>query len=444
MRMMKKVYLGILLVVMLTSCNMGESYYVNFDEIESVPGMFRVVEQRYTDMEELVTNGGLKTMGGDLLEITESTGELESNQEAGVSGPKRASSIPLTLVMQRLVDFASAKHVIEVSGVYESVDTDGEPITLSGKVLLPADRKVKRCILVSHYTIASNAEAPSNTFPLEGLLVKLGYAVIVPDYIGYGVTADLVHPYLVMEVTARNVLDMYKAVIPFMEKVGCKPQYDDIYLMGYSQGGATTMAVQHLIEHHEEDVKIRRVFAGGGPYDVKATYDRFVETNEASYPCAVPIMMQGMVVGNKLDLDMKTMMAPFIYENLDEWVNSKKYTTSQINEMIGSYVTSDLLTPTGMDRTSKEVSEMYKAMTNNSILSYSWVPKAPVFIMHSINDETVPYDNAVRAKNKWQGANIQYSLGYYGSHIVTCVRFIFAVQTLLENEEKEEEGNYEF
>ena len=59
---MKKVYLGILFVVMLTSCNMGESYYVNFDEIESVPGMFRVVEQRYTDMEELVTNGGLKTM----------------------------------------------------------------------------------------------------------------------------------------------------------------------------------------------------------------------------------------------------------------------------------------------------------------------------------------------------------------------------------------------
>ena len=440
---MRKIGLGILLC-MLVSCNMGELYYVDFENIESTPGMFRVVRQQYTDMEELVANGGIKTMGGEVLSVSENTSDWECAEEAGVHGPKRATSVPLTIMMQRLLDFACARHVIELSGVYESVDTDGAPITLSGKVVLPADGKIKRCILVSHYTIASNAEAPSNTFPLEGLLVKLGYAIIVPDYIGYGVTADKVHPYLVMDVTARNVLDMYQAVIPFLEKAGCTPEYDDIYLMGYSQGGATTMAVQHLIEHHDEDVKIRRVFAGGGPYDVKATYDRFVETDTASYPCAVPIMMQGMVVGNKLNLDMKSMMAPFVYENLDEWVNSKRYTTSQINDMIGSNVTHELLTPTGMDRTSLEVSEMYKAMTNNSILSYSWTPQAPVYIMHSINDETVPYDNAVRAKNKWKGANIQYNFGYYGGHVVTCVRFLFAVQTLLINEEKEEEGNYDF
>ena len=440
---MRKIGVGILLC-MLVSCNMGKLYYVDFENIESTPDMFRVVRQQYTDMEELIANGGIKTMGGEVLSMSESTSDWECAEEAGVHGPKRASSIPMTIMMQRLLDFAYARHVIELSGVYESIDTDGKPITLSGKVVLPADGKIKRCILVSHYTIASNAEAPSNTFPLEGLLVKLGYAIIVPDYIGYGVTADKVHPYLVMDVTARNVLDMYQAVIPFLEKAGCKPEYDDIYLMGYSQGGATTMAVQHLIEHHDEDVKIRRVFAGGGPYDVKATYDRFVETDTASYPCAVPIMMQGMVVGNKLNLDMKSMMAPFIYENLDEWVNSKRYTASQINDMIGTNVTHELLTPTGMDRTSLEVSEMYKAMTNNSILSYSWTPQAPVYIMHSINDETVPYDNAVRAKNKWKGANIQYNLGYYGGHVVTCVRFLFAVQTLLINEEKEEEGNYDF
>jgi predicted alpha/beta hydrolase family esterase len=97
-----------------------------------------------------------------------------------------------------------------------------------------------------------------------------------------------------------------------------------------------------------------------------------------------------------------------------------------------------------MDRTSNDVSELYKAMTTNSILSYSWKPEAPVFIMHSIDDDVVPFENATRAKNKWQGANIQYNLGYFGSHIVGCIRFIYTVQTLLKNEEKEEDGNYEF
>ena len=435
---MKKYWLVIVIAGLLASCDVGDNYFVNFDDIDTDPGMFRVVHQQYTDLKELVASGDLKDMDGNALMLS------NTPEDTVMGGPKRASSVTLSSIMQNLVDFACARHVIELSGIYESVDVDGNPITLSGKVLLPADGKVKRCILVSHYTIASNAEAPSNTFPLEGLLVRLGYAVIVPDYIGYGVTSHMVHPYLVMDVTARNVLDMYKAVIPFLEKAGCKPQYEDIYLMGYSQGGATTMAVQHMIEHHDEAVKIRRVFAGGGPYDVKATYDRFVETDTASYPCAVPIMMQGMIVGNKLDLDMQELMAPFIYDNLDKWVNSKQYTASQINKMIGTNVTHELLTAKGMDRTSKEISEMYKAMTNNSILSYSWTPKAPVFIMHSIDDETVPYDNAIRAKNKWKGANIQYSFGYYGSHVATCVRFIFAVQTLLINEEKEEEGNYEF
>ena len=427
----------ILFLILLASCQMGDNYFVNFDDVKSGPGMFRVIRQQNTDMEELVAKGGIKDMNGDAL------GGQKANMPAE-NGPKRASSTQMKQIIQNLIDFSNAKKVIELSGVYESIDVDGNPITLSGKVLLPADGKIKRCILVSHFTIGSNIEAPSNSFPLEGVLVKLGYALIVPDYIGYGVTVDKVHPYLVMELTARNVLDMYKAVVPFLKEAGCQPQYEDIYLMGYSQGGATTMAVQHLIEHHDENVKIRRVFAGGGPYDVKATYDRFVETNVASYPCAVPIMMQGMVVGNKLNLDMSELMAPHIYENLDEWVNSKRYTAKQLNELMGSRVTSDLLTAKGMDRTSKEVSELYKAMTNNSILSYSWTPEAPVYIMHSIDDESVPYDNAARAKTKWKGANIQYNMGYYGSHQVTCLRFIFAVQNLLINEEKEEEGKYDF
>ena len=434
---MKQFLTVILFSALLVSCQMGDNYFVNFEDVESAPGMFRVLRQQNTDMEELVAKGGIKDMNGDAL------GGQKANMPAE-NGPKRASSTQMKQIIQNLIDFSNAKKVIELSGVYESIDVDGNPITLSGKVLLPADGKIKRCILVSHFTIGSNIEAPSNSFPLEGVLVKLGYALIVPDYIGYGVTVDKVHPYLVMELTARNVLDMYKAVVPFLKEAGCQPQYEDIYLMGYSQGGATTMAVQHLIEHHDEDVKIRRVFAGGGPYDVKATYDRFVETNVASYPCAVPIMMQGMVVGNKLNLDMSELMAPHIYENLDEWVNSKRYTAKQLNELMGSRVTSDLLTAKGMDRTSKEVSELYKAMTNNSILSYSWTPEAPVYIMHSIDDESVPYDNAARAKTKWKGANIQYNMGYYGSHQVTCLRFIFAVQNLLINEEKEEEGKYDF
>ena len=435
---MKKVIYILGALLLLTGCQMGDWHFVDFTDTSLVKdGMFRVTTQKTTDMQQLVQEPNQLAAWG----IHTSS---DSVANSPIHGPQRATSTTVNIVMQQLLDFSKMTTAIELSGIYPSIDLEGEPIMLSGKVILPAKGPIKRYILVSHYTIASNREAPSNIFSLEGLLVKLGYALIIPDYLGYGVTADHIHPYLVMDITARNVLDMYYAVVPFLEKAGCAPEHDDIYLMGYSQGGATTMAVQHEIEHHDHPIKIRRVFAGGGPYDIKYTYDQFVETNWASYPCAVPIMMQGMVVGNKLNLDMRTMMAENIFDNLNEWVNSKRYTTSQINTLIGTKVTSELLTSVGMDRQSKEVSELYKAMTENSILTYSWTPKAPVYIFHSMDDDVVPFENAMRAKSKWKNANIQYSFGHYGNHQIGCVRFIYTVQTLLQNDEKEENGNFSF
>ena len=435
---MKKVIYILGALLLLTGCQMGDWHFVDFTDTSLVKdGMFRVTTQKTTDMQQLVQEPNQLAAWG----IHTSS---DSVANSPIHGPQRATSTTVNIVMQQLLDFSKMTTAIELSGIYPSIDLEGEPIMLSGKVILPAKGPIKRYILVSHYTIASNREAPSNIFSLEGLLVKLGYALIIPDYLGYGVTADHIHPYLVMDITARNVLDMYYAVVPFLEKAGCAPEHDDIYLMGYSQGGATTMAVQHEIEHHDHPIKIRRVFAGGGPYDIKYTYDQFVETNWASYPCAVPIMMQGMVVGNKLNLDMRTMMAENIFDNLNEWVNSKRYTTNQINTLIGTKVTSELLTSVGMDRQSKEVSELYKAMTENSILTYSWTPKAPVYIFHSMDDDVVPFENAMRAKSKWKNANIQYSFGHYGNHQIGCVRFIYTVQTLLQNDEKEENGNFSF
>ena len=429
-----------LLLLLLTGCHNSDVQYVDFTDLAMAENAtFRVTAQKTTDLSELSNDAEWLALWG-----MADTPAMDTANAAGITSPQRASSTTLAGIMQELLDFSKSTKAIELSGLYKSIDVDGQPTILSGKVILPAKGPIKRYILVSHYTIASNKEAPSNIFSLEGLLVKLGYALIIPDYIGYGITVDKVHPYLVMELTATNVLDMYYAVVPFLEKAGCAPEHDDIYLMGYSQGGATTMAVQHAIEHHDKPIKIRRVFAGGGPYDIKYTYDQFVETNWASYPCAVPIMMQGMVVGNKLDLDMSKMMKPFIYENLDDWVNSKRYTAGQINALLGTNVTSELLTPLGMNRTSQEVSELYKAMVNNSILTYSWTPKAPVFMFHSMDDDVVPFENAMRAKSKWKNANIQYSFGHFGNHQMGCVRFIYTVQTLLENDEKEENGNFTF
>ena len=435
-----KIYIAGLLCMLLAGCQFHGDKFVDFTDIEAAKQLkFQVIRQQETDLSNGLPYNCFLPDGTPVNEYHDTT------QYAMANGLRRTSSVTGTAIVQQLLKYGNQQKVIEIVGTYPTHDAEGNEITLSGKVMLPHGRPPKRMILVSHYTVCSNAEAPSNCFSLEGILVKLGYGLIIPDYMGYGITANQIHPYLVMDQTARNVLDMYLAVRPWLKAVGYEPEEMDIDLMGYSQGGATAMAVLRLIEteYTEEDVEIEeavflhRVYAGGGPYDVKSTYERFVTTDTASYPVAVPLVVQGMIKGNKLNIQLSDMMQPWLCEHMEDWINSKSLTSAQINELIGSHVTHDLLTKEAMEQKSDKVAELYKAMTVNSIISYNWIPKTSVYIMHSMDDETVPFANAANAKSKWKDANITYNFGHYGGHVKTALRFIYSVQTLIQEEEKE-------
>ena len=429
-----------LLLIPLTGCQFRENPYVDFADLEGAKDLkFQVISQHETDLSQGLPYNCFLPDGTPVNEYSDADEPLSE-----APAMRKTNSVTMTAIVQELLKYGNQNKVLEIVGTYPSLDGDFNDITLSGKVMLPRGRKPKRMILVSHYTVGSNAEAPSNCFSLEGVLVKLGYGLIIPDYRGYGITADQVHPYLVMLETAINVTDMYFAVRDWLKAVDMEPEYPDIYLMGYSQGGANTMAVEYLCElmygdpeYKDYYIPIHRVFAGGGPYDVKATFERFITTDVAGYPVAVPLVLQGMIKGNNLQVKLEDIMLPWLCEKMDEWVNSKKYTTAQINSFIGTKVTHELLTQEAMDQKSDKVAELYKAMTENSVISYDWLPLAPVYIMHSMDDETVPYTNASNAKAKWSEANITYNFGHYGGHVKTCLRFIYSVQTLLREEEKE-------
>ena len=437
---MKSRFQYILLLILagtISSCQFRKDEYVDFTNIEGAKGLkFQVIGQNERNLSQGLPNDCYLPDG---TRVNEWKGE-EPNDGRSI---RKTTGTTGAGFLQELLKWSNQNDIIEIVGTYPSYDNDWNPITLSGKVMLPKKGHPKRMILVSHYTVCSNAEAPSNCFSLEGVLVNLGYGLIIPDYMGYGITANEVHPYLVMDMTARNVVDMYLAVRPWLDAIDRLPEDPKLDLMGYSQGGANTMAVQHLIETEYFDdssmdfISLHRVFAGGGPYDVKATYERFVNTDTAGYPVAVPLVLQGMIKGNKLKMELSDMMKPRLCDHMDDWINSKKFTSAQINQLIGTKVTHELLTDEAMMQKSDKVAELYKAMTANSIVAQNWEPEASVYIMHSMDDETVPYTNATRAKSKWKEANITYNFGHYGGHVMTCLRFIVAVQNLLIQEEEE-------
>ena len=281
-------------------------------------------------------------------------------------------------------------------------------------------------IIVSHYTIGANYEAPSETFPMEGIWAAKGYIVVVADYIGFGITKERIHPYLHIKSTAQSVVDMALAAKPYLKKIGKEPESEEVILAGYSQGGATTVGVMDMIQDdYSNEFPIKKVYAGGGPYDLAATYDISMEWDQTGIPCAIPMIVQGINAGENLGLDMSAFFQPKLLENYNEWINSKKYTVKEINTMIGASSLHEIMTEEGRNKHSWETALLYQALLSNSVLRFT--PRAPMYIFHSTQDKTVPFVNALKAEEWFKGMNVHYDFGEYGKHGMGAVRFIINV-----------------
>lgn len=416
--MRRPFYILLLAVVLLSACSPEEVTYVPGFDKDSVVNMFTPYNSSVVDLD-----GGMPA-----------TPSLPGEQERvcnSANGSQRASSLTVAAWVQSLLATTHDHRVKQIAGTYLSTDQDGNPITLSGKLVLPEKGPVRQIVIDSHYTIGANFEAPSECFPIEGILATHGYAVVVPDYIGFGKTRDLPHPYMCAELTARNIVDMYFAVLPYLESVGCMPADSSVYLMGYSQGGATTLSVQYLLERdYAGKVKIRRNFAGAGPYDLAATYDKWMQDDITGIPCAVPMIIQGMNIGEHLGLDYSIFFKPTLMDTFEEYVNSKNYTVSQIGTLMGANRLSEIVTEECRNKRTGSSFMLYRALMRNSI-AYLWQPKAPVYMFHSQDDDTVPFVNSQLAREQYANCNIQYNFGHYGIHMAGYLKFVSIVYDLL-------------
>ena len=62
---------------------------------------------------------------------------------------------------------------------------------------------------------------------------------------------------------------------------------DDFVIAGYSEGGQTTMGVLREISENHSEIKVKRAFAGDGPYDINSMFDAVTkgETEMPAIPC---------------------------------------------------------------------------------------------------------------------------------------------------------------
>ena len=324
-----------------------------------------------------------------------------------------------------------AANAREITVTYPSIDQYGDSITLSGMICIP-DSKPKGVILIPHYTIMSKYEAPSIKPTGEAFFFKDDYILVMPDYIGFGVTEELDHPYLAGELTARNCIDMLAILSQTPEAMNSGIALDSIYIVGYSQGGASAMWILKVLEEEYADrYHVKACFAGGGPYDVAVTYDDALTKKKVFAPVVVPLMVVGTDAAYDLHIRREDFFTPAMQEIYDTYVSSKEYSAAQLFFKFRNHHIDHWMSDLAMDPSQPDMQRKYEGLKRSRLVRYplneriadqevictNWRPKAPLYVFHSTKDNVVTIRCAEHLRQcLGEAENITYDFKNYGSH----------------------------
>lgn len=230
-------------------------------------------------------------------------------------------------------------------------------------------------------------------------LGSYGYLVSIPDYIGYGVSNSYEHTYSVNDRLAEQSVDMILATREFCDDQNITLN-DELFLCGWSEGGAACLATQKLIESEYND-------------EIKIT---------ANAPLAGFFAMEFY---SKIFINL----APLIPTDWGEDLNDLVWALYAINQFTDDKPldNSDIFQfevenqldvlknrPTSIPSEAikcciKDRDKLISKFAHND-LSDNWKPKAPVYIHHGTEDENVPYpfnaENTVNNLNN-QGGDVE-------------------------------------
>ncbi len=309
---------------------------------------------------------------------------------------------------------------------YPSVDPFGNPCTLSGtitvdKSLIKDNRPFNGILLYNHFTIYATTQAPSRgaiEFPTGAALTD--FIVVAPDYYGFGITEKEPQAYCISRANGRASLDAYLAAKRIIEDLKVK-KGDDFIIAGYSEGAQTTIGVLREISERHPEIKVKRAFAGDGPYDINSMYDAITK-GYTEMPSTVCNVLYAFNHFFRLGYDIHDYLKDPVAKNFDEWFLSKKNKRRALDEeLIKTKKTSDLCTAAVFNGNSP-LSLKFKEAFKEDALTSGWTPRSDLDLMlfHDTKDDVVPVENfyAMSKFLKDHGIKTEEFVGEYSSETI--------------------------
>jgi pimeloyl-ACP methyl ester carboxylesterase len=317
---------------------------------------------------------------------------------------------------------------------YNTVNVEEENIVASGLVMIPENGTNLPLLSFQHGTIFTNADAPSN-YNTEKLATVFGtilaasnYAVIMPDYLGYGASSNYPHPYEHQKTLGSVSYDMIKAVKEGLSFVDNLILNDKLFLTGYSESGYATMALHKHIEENT-NIPVTMSAPASGAYNKSAFFKAMMQLDDDFlYPGSPMWVIDAYNWVYNLDHNwnsyinepyastMENISNPFDYINANIATNPQDLYTSEFRAGLVNETDAEYL----------------NIVADNDI--FDWTPTYPITLYYASEDDWVFPLNSETAYEHLSanGANIN-SVIYQGEdHFSARILYVQDVYELFE------------
>lgn len=343
----------------------------------------------------------------------------------------KTSAFTLLLENTEFAEISSKlEHDVFIHKIIYKTEFEGDTIEASGVVFFPDNSNNSfNMISYQHGTIFTNASAPSVYMKSKGYLTNpqneafagivmasMGNVVVMADYIGFGESSDLFHPYMHKEYTNNAVLDMIRASKEFVKKENSCKTNNNLFLLGYSQGASATVSALSAIENNNSnnsDIEVKAAAAGSGAYDL-LKFREFVINKEPRFyetPSFVLYIIDSYKEYSNMDIEYSAIFSDPYAENVVGLIDGNTY-ANVIEEQLSNYV-GELFNDDFEDHEIFMTSDIYapvrEAFVENTVSA--WDVQTPLNLYHGNDDQCVPATQSTilykEFSNTYQSSNVK-------------------------------------